>query len=105
MFSGSFPVLTVLAQNVPKTFLCSRCNNMDICHVPVHSDILPSVCPDTPKCLEAQYQCVSHSKVAEEVRQRRLPHLGGNISDVWSDRNVKLNDNLVKDAFETFRSV
>ena len=59
------------------------------------------MCPDTPKYLEAQYQCVSHIEVAEEVRQRRLPHLGGNISDLWSDRNVMLNDELVKDALET----
>ena len=74
---------------------------MDICHVPVHSDVLPSVCPDTPKYLEAQYQCVSHIEVAEEGRQRRLPRLGGNISDVWSDRNVMLNDDLVKNALKS----
>jgi hypothetical protein len=74
---------------------------LDICQVPVHSDVLPSVCPDTPKYLEAQYQCVSHIKVAEEVCKRRLPRLGVNISDVWSDRNVMLNDDFFKDALET----
>jgi hypothetical protein len=88
-------------KNSCETIIYSRCNKLNICQVPVHSDILPHVCPDTPKYLEAQYQCVSHIEVAEEVRQRRLPRLGGNISDLWSDRNVMLNDDLVKDALET----
>jgi hypothetical protein len=48
--------------------------------------------------LEAQYQCVSHIEVAEEVWQRILPRLEGHISDVWS---VMLNDDLVEVAFET----
>ena len=81
--------------------ICFRCRKLDICHVPVHSYVLPSVCPDTPKYLEAQYQCVSHIRLAEEVRQRRLPRLGGNISDMWSDRYIMLNDDLVKDALKT----
>ena len=90
-----------MLKNIGVILICSRCNKLDVCNVPVHSDVLPSVFPDTPKYLEAQYQYVSHIKVAEEVRQRRLPHLGENISDLWSDRNVMLNDDLVKDAVET----
>ena len=63
---------------------------MSSCHVVVNSDVLPEVCPETPKYLEAQYQCSSYRQIEEEIRQTKLPELGGNISDVWSDRD---NDN------------
>ena len=81
--------------------ICFRCNKLDICHVPVHSDVLPYVCPDTPKYLEAQYQCVSRIKIAEDIPQPRFPRLGGIISDMWSDINIMLNIDIVEDALET----
>ena len=88
-------------KNISVTLICFRCNKLDICHVPVHSDVLPSVCPDTPKYLEAQYECVSNIMFAEEVRLTRLPRLGVNISDIWSDRKRILDDDLVEDALDT----
>ena len=90
-----------MLKNIGVILICSRCNKLDVCNVPVHSDVLPSVCPDTPKYLEAQFECVSHIKIAEENRQSRFPRFGGNISDLWSDRNIILNVDLVKDALET----
>ena len=39
--------------------------------------------------------------IAEEVRLTRLPRLGGNISDIWSDRKRMLNDDLVENALDT----
>ena len=74
---------------------------MSSCHVAVNSDVLPEVCPETPKYLEAQYQCRSHRQMEEEVRQTKLPELGGNISDVWSDRDMVLDREAVEDAIET----
>ena len=70
----------------------SRCNKHSSCHVPVHSDVLPSVCPDTPKYLEVQYQCEVIS--LEKGQKTRFPKLQGNINDVWSNRNkaLKLED-------------
>ena len=90
-----------MLKNISLTIICSRCNNLDVCHVPVHSDVLPSVCPDTPKYLEAQYQCVSRIKIAEDIPQPRFPRLGGIISDMWSDINIMLNIDIVEDALET----
>jgi hypothetical protein len=43
---------------------------------------------------------LSQIKIAEEVRQTRFPRLGGNISDLWSDRNVMLHDDVVEDTLE-----
>ena len=80
---------------------CFRCNKLSSCHVSVNSDVLPEVCPETPKYLEAQYQCRSHRQMEEEVRQTKLPELGGNISDVWSDRDMVLDREAVEDAIET----
>ena len=80
---------------------CFRCNKLSSCHIPVNSNILPAVCPDTPKYLEAQYQCKSHRKMEEEVRKTKLPDLGGNISDVWSDRNMLLDSRAVEDVIKT----
>ena len=63
-------------------------------------DILPAVCPDTPKYLEAQYQCISHRQ-EERSSQYKLPELGGNISDVWSQRDIVLDREAVEDAIKT----
>ena len=65
------------------------------------ADILPAVCPDTPKYLEAQYQCISHSQKEERSSQYKLPELGGNISDVWSERDIVLDREAVEDAIKT----
>jgi len=77
------------------------CNNHSSCHVLVSADILPAVCPDTPKYLEAQYQCISHSQEEERSSQYKLPELGGNISDVWSERDIVLDREAVEDAIKT----
>ena len=68
--------------------------------MPVHSDDLHTVCPDTPKYLEAQYQCEPSNAMSEEVRQTRLPRFQGNISDVWSNRNRVLNIENVEVAID-----
>ena len=73
---------------------CFRCNKLSICHVYVNSYIFLSLCP-VPKYLEAQYKCVSHVELAEEVRQTKLTKLGVNMSDVWSDRDLVLDVNDV----------
>jgi len=81
--------------------LAKMCNKLSSCHVVVNSDVLPEVCPETPKYLEAQYQCRSYRHMEEEVRQTKLPELGGNISDVWSDRDMVLDREAVDEAIET----
>ena len=39
--------------------------------------------------------------IGEEVRQTRFPRFGGNIRDLWSDRNIMLNLDLVEEALDT----
>merc|ERR1711874_80565 len=82
-------------------WISHMCNNHSSCHVLVSADILPAVCPDTPKYLEAQYQCISHSQEEERSSQYKLPELGGNISDVWSERDIVLDREAVEDAIKT----
>merc|ERR1711874_20144 len=82
-------------------WISHMCNNHSSCHVLVSADILPAVCPDTPKYLEAQYQCISHSQEEEGSSQYKLPELGGNISDVWSERDIVLDREAVEDAIKT----
>ena len=57
----------------------------------MNSEVLPPVCPGTPKYLEAQYQCENKIVIAEKVRKTGLPQLQGNISDVWSNNYKILN--------------
>jgi len=73
-----------------------RCNKLNFCQVPVHSDDIHTVCPDTPKYLEAQYRCKPNNVMREKV----LPRFQGNISDVWSNRNKVLNIENVEVAID-----
>jgi len=68
--------------------------------VPVHSDVLQTVCPETPKYLEAQYRCEPNNVMSEKVRQTKLPRFQGNISDVWSNRNKVLKIENVEVAID-----
>jgi len=89
------------SQENSTALLRKMCNKLSFCHVLISTNILPSICPGTPKYLEAQYQCVSHDELAEKVRQTKLPHLGRNMSDVWSDRDILLDIDDVEDAIKT----
>ena len=81
-------------------FLSFRCNKLSSCHILVNSAVLPPVCPETQKYLEAQYQCEPNIVIAEKVRKTRLPRFQGYISDVWSNRNKGLDIHNVEAAIE-----
>merc|ERR1711892_337632 len=71
------------SQENSTALLRKMCNKLNFCQVPVHSDVLPPVCPETPKYLEAQFQCLSHAELAKHIRQIKYHKLGENMTDVW----------------------
>ena len=81
--------------------LCFRCNQKASCSVLISTSTFPEVCSNITKYLEAQYECVTEDDNDEEVRARRVPSLGDNISDVWSDSNRLLDSDDIENVLET----